>query len=1604
MSVIIIVIGVFFVLQQEIPQKWAKEKVVRSLNKELNAKIMIKSFSFKFPNMIILKKIEIYQQNKKTTSDNKPSVLRPVILAKKVIIEFQILGNITFGNKGSKISQITIIEPYVYIHRNKHGNWNLSSLFRKKRTKELPKILIKLKKGRLFIVDDCLKAKTTLSQIGFLYTKPSFYFTAATNSKQKNLQLSGFIRNLAPLDLSWRIWLDEKDISGYKSILKTENRTTGNYGQLFAGRLQAYLNGELVANTQNNLVVKINSGKLSIADGQAEIGSESIPTQNITSIAGSFNFSSKNRSKTQNTDSNQQSAISISWDSLNTKNLRFNWQGINFQTKAWMDTSISKEIELEIKTSKFRINSLKNVFPHAKGIDLESYAEFKGKIHPFSKDAELATSTITPNSFGICGQVKSLNTSQDISFPITADFKYQLGTSSDRGVLDLISVEIDKQTKVQGSLKFANNKINEIHLKTKMDNSRLSPFLCLFKQLPEMLKTNTIANGEAELNGHPDNLCYNGKLFIKAGEKEKQALLAMDFKGSSTGVTLTAKATQPSGGQLNLSVQKTKDLLMATSNLNRLLLYSHQISCQIEMVRSDTGSIKISKTLIDEEPYEPWQTEFSCKSKILNLCTTKKQPLTINGQISIDPSLRMDLVIEATNSKLLKLLDKETMNTFSGICYVKGNPFENIVITANPFKLFYAKDQSPFEGQFKVIKKKKQAKIDYLFLSQSPKNYLYLSGLYDIKDEKLKLDGYLRDIKFKQLLLNGGVKIEATGYKLQVTSPLTIDGRIYLEKGEINRDAISARNAIPFETGKVNFSYSPNRELLVKKLHASLFNHGEITASGRIPLDNENLAIDLEFALNKIDYQVLPDYFRNWQGRFNIEGKIKGDLNSPKIKATLISKDIQIKDQQIGEIKGLIVYENKQVQIERCSISENLTIQGKIYPEPAIEMRINQVDASLVACMIMLPQSQLRGDVNGQIEIKGTWNNPETKGTISLKEITHSGFSAERSEIRFNILNHRFEILSGYLEQHGGKLEIKRCYFQTNNTQGLVNIDTIADNFSIANLKIKGNLSFQGQGIPWTGMIGTLTSKNLLIDQTDIFSDFCTRIDYLPNRLIFIPGLSAKNSLSGQINLPSSKEIQVEHLTILQQQRAMASLNGKINFETKNINMDFTINNSDLRIIPLCFKDAYNAEGGQVNGSIQLTGTLDNPDFNGYLKIDGGKLNIYPIEDKLIDLKGDIRIVDNLFVTENYMEARAGKSRISIKSNGDFNLKKIDLTLRNEDKPLKVNLPGFLAGLININLRITGSIAEPKGEGRIELVNVKFTYPYKGEEISNKINWEGLEITIGKDVTYYNEYAQLNLKPEVSWLKIYSEGKDFNVKGFASAQHGGTINYLGQKFSISYASLEVREENVYPYLNALAQTRIGNRIILLSYEDYIGQSDPVLRATGGYPPLSEKDIVMLLIGGSTDINKTTEGELKTILRAGLSQVLGQGISTAVLSPVEQSISRLLNMDLEFSTPVIKNIITNWNNTNGKEPKDIDLLAESEIKVGKFLSSRLYVSWRGIFKSVQDEEFTRTRLRLKREIEAKYFLSDSASVKYKYIPKTAWNRNEYEIMIEKEVQF
>ncbi|MEW6608255.1 MAG: translocation/assembly module TamB domain-containing protein [bacterium] len=1515
-AIILSGISIYYVWQKGIPQGWAKTKIINEVEKRINGNLTIKNLHFKFPDQAILEGVK----------------LNSIAQIEKIICNYNLMTPIIQrGKLESGISKIVIINPSLELYRDKTGKWNISSIFKDsyEPTKKSPAMTILIKKATLKVKDEIFGTQTTLTDFYLSYYPegPPPYFHIRLGQEMK---ISGNIYQTSPLTASFNLRIIKKELSPYAEFLKTP----------WVNLLQGQISGNIAGEIEDKNITLFKSN-LYLNKGVVKLTHLEPP---ITNITGNFSLEDNH--------------------SVIAEKIKFKFKDIDFTTQNFYIKNMAGGIEFV--TSKFSPQSLGDIFPYLKKLNLKSILKFKGKFD-------------FGHSFSLMGEAELLNQTQaGYKFPILTKFRYK-----DKR-FEEISLVIAKNTQITGKLALQ----QELNLKAKFDQSNLLPLLTLVGK--EESGKGTIT-GEITTFGKLNDIQYNGDLKLQIQENPSVNEIVAKLKGDKKSIVFSGQIVQPQG-KIDIEGKGTRgDMdepfsLLLNGKLNEYNLLNRLVCANISFdgklstkTRLIGGQIKAENIIIDKKSYLPCQGSLIYNHPDLNITTSpENKQLELVAKITLSQPLSYAMQIK-TKDVNLGILTQNFEGTFDGEFDIKKMFRQKTTIIGKSFKVNLINGRS-VDGDFKLERIKNKVSILSLTFNEPGKMNLWTKGEVDLTCSLINLDGKICYLKHKDLILTADAKFKGHLSKSELSGILNLTG------GKVNDFLI--------DYGKIDFKYA-HQKVTIKESGIVLNHGGILTTFGTFTLKGN---LDLKFSLLGMDYEDMPyDYFKNFKGEFDVIGDVKGDINNPVVVASVESKKIIIGHEKIAKIAGKVNYLNHEFQIEQVKLNDRSSLQGTFRVKDKYINGLIQIDnekLSAIACLFSLPN--LQGIIKGKLTAEGKLDNLILKCAVDIEDFHIPGFDARYGKVEFSLKDKILLFQKLYFTQHdGGKVDFKKYQVEIK-PNGQAILTATLTNLIITNTIFNGKVYFTGEITPWDTANGTLTTKNLLINQSDVLKVLAAQISYEKGILNFLP-LPEPNSLSGRVKF--GQKLEFEEIKILKSNVEKISLNGRIELVEKRRDLRIAMQNSDLRILPLWFKEIKRPEG-KVEGWLHIGGSFDEPQFDGSLMITNGALNRYPFAKRLTNLNGQIRIVNN-WIVSNSLQAKVGESILVMQSTTPFTLKSIDVSLKNFHEPVPISIPGFFEGNIDVNIQIKGDITAPIGSGEIKIVNSRFTFPPKIKTAEGRMQWDKIMITASKNVKYYNEYVDVTIKRKGSWLTVSNKGDEIWAQGIIYAQSGGRVNYLSKFFTIKKASLEFREGNIFPYLSGYATTRLDKRQITLIYEGYLTEAKPILQAIGGYPPLNEEQIINALLIGNTEYLETTDYE--TILRLGFEQVVGKEVVFTLLVPLEKQLSQLIGMDVEIKTQALNRLFQESLQEQVEERKTSSIFEESEFKIGKFISDDVYLTYRGILEPWEEEEFA--RLKLKQELGLEYYLSGNTSLKYKFTPEGVWEKgNEYEVRIEREVRF
>ena len=414
----------------------------------------------------------------------------------------------------------------------------------------------------------------------------------------------------------------------------------------------------------------------------------------------------------------------------------------------------------------------------------------------------------------------------------------------------------------------------------------------------------------------------------------------------------------------------------------------------------------------------------------------------------------------------------------------------------------------------------------------------------------------------------------------------------------------------------------------------------------------------------------------------------------------------------------------------------------------------------------------------------------------------------------------------------------------------------------------------------------------------------------------------------------------------------------------KDAQMDLQINIDEARLgmLPV-FTDLVEEAQGDVQGSINVAGTLEEPLLYGQAKIENGSIKLQYLDTVIDHIYTDVDFKGNEIIWNNF-STQLGKG--SFKAQGTYALRAkaedtYKLYLQAQDAELASEI---FTGRINGDIEIVpqryvdytlpqvdGTYQEgfrPVVRGTVQLDDVMVnmpTIPELGEGSSNI--GLGVQVKLGKKVHLYNKYLY------DIWLKGHMDMQGSTqypvIEGKIGAEKG-SITYLRTPFKLKEAEVSwVVPGSFLPNVNINGQTRFSRYDIALQVTGPLEEMD--LQVTSN-PPLSRNTLVRMLT-----LQRDTEGS-GDVTSDDIQNLMTAGLQMTIFGDVEMLVKQTLGLDQFriYMGEVRSGIGFNNNSRASAQELTKEEKNQYNLLVSKYLSDKFMVGYTTSFDGVDRSIF------------------------------------------------
>lgn len=763
-------------------------------------------------------------------------------------------------------------------------------------------------------------------------------------------------------------------------------------------------------------------------------------------------------------------------------------------------------------------------------------------------------------------------------------------------------------------------------------------------------------------------------------------------------------------------------------------------------------------------------------------------------------------------------------------------------------------------------------------------------------DNTLHLTGNLENIKaqgklhFYEGSLNGILISE-------------VDGTYDYNDGDIclnNFDIIS-----PFIKANLNGTIDRNQEMNIK------FNADEILIN-KMPLD--------------LPYPV--------EGKANFDGTLTGHLGALNFDGILQADDIVLNGENIDDIYGHLKLANRILSLEQFKFKQN---NGEFDFNGAVNLNTKQVEgkaiivqADINAAMSManLKNNLLNGRFDGIAQLNGTYENPHVDLNGTMIDGTLKDYPLQNIEIDAQLDNSIVKINKFYGEQGAGKVAAQGSIDLEN---GPIDARISASNMDVnllthlcdMNININGVMNGD---IQVGGTIDEPTADISIYTQGDGTQfDNAYALANLKNGVIYINQMAVNK---GQCAIKAEGSIPIAALEM--DKRNEQNIN-------QQMNLKVYLENTDLNILP-SLTPFVEWSMGNVQGDLNITGTVQKPNFKGNISTVDSAIKFKYIDSPLENINVDIDFDQDLMTVKRF----TGKM-----GEGDYNLVgmahltsqgitgySFNLDLNNLDI-VSDYYTGHLVGNLQLIEEEFRGRRLPKLITNLDFNNIEVSMPPLPETTDTPLPEMLLDINValGDNVHAYDPLL----------YDLYIEGA-FNIKGTtlypkASGSlhvNKGTIDVLKNIFKVQTGNIVFNQVgSFFPSIDFLAMTRLDRTKIFVSLQGPLDKDlEPKLYSE---PYMNDAEIIKLLAfrtdGKDNNSGDITEDDLLSLATVGLQM--------SFLNEIEGTLRNVLNLD-EFK------ISRDTLSDSAKKRFDTDDGEVYNIEIGKYLSDKVMLKYtRGI---------------------------------------------------------
>lgn len=762
--------------------------------------------------------------------------------------------------------------------------------------------------------------------------------------------------------------------------------------------------------------------------------------------------------------------------------------------------------------------------------------------------------------------------------------------------------------------------------------------------------------------------------------------------------------------------------------------------------------------------------------------------------------------------------------------------------------------------------------------------------------------------------------------KLRITGTLdnpNVVGNVHFDYGSYRGFLISGMEG--------EYSYE-NEKLRLKNFYVTspMF---DVVLDGTF--DNTTRALDFvvegrDIDLKRIQYKLPENYQAEGHGTF--EGNLNGTLDSPKFVGRFHSSAMNLNGVDIENVNGEVAVSDVQFKCKNFEFNQgdglfkmNLDLNSATHLINGL-VTVKNVDITSLLALFNTTDLPMTGKLNSEIRVDGMIRNPSfvVNGNIMKGEIGGCYIHDVELEVTLADRMMNFKKMHGKQGEEGEfnllgtinpsgdlNLNLTAKEIELKMFSGLAGLNLDVKGTTDAEVKVAGNLrNPQAEGnLTASGSVNGAAFD--LLKAHILFRDWVFDVQELFVQRE-IAGTNLKASAKGKVPIQSLYIDPGENLSSNQQ------------FDLK-----ISLDKADLALLPV-FDKYVEWAVGDLDGNLDVTGTIANPKINGRILVKEGTIKLKFMSNPIEHFEISSVFKDDRFDLEKFT-GNIGKGNFNL--NGGFNF--ANFAINGYNFNLTANeldiRSSFFNGPLNAEFFLTEEKTFrgilPKLSGHLDFDKCTISVPTipDSDEPLPLVLIDVL-INLGEKVHLYSSH----LYDMYLVGSAHFEGSTNHPRqsGTISVKRGGTLTYANSVFDIREGEAFFNQmDSFFPSIHFAADTKFSRTKVFINLDGSLNNMQINLSSS---PEMTQTEIINLL----TLRENYADG--KGNITA--SDILAIGLQMSLLADVEDTVRKTLGFDQFRLTRGNGSAFDTYEEESNNRQKEFNIF------IGKYISDKIMLRY------------------------------------------------------------